>query len=166
MTGRTPEETKVKMTELVMPEMTNALGNLRGGQMMHWMDIAGGIACLRHSRTQVVTVAVEAIEFKQPVKKNELVHIEAKIVWTGRTSMRTKIMATTENLSTGALKVTNVATFTFVALGEDGKRTEVAPLLPQTEEERRDFETAENEYREKKEKQDCSKDKGRQKTGD
>jgi acyl-CoA hydrolase len=153
MTGKTPEETKVVMTELVMPEMTNALGNLRGGQMMHWMDIAAGIACMRHARKPVVTVAVEAIEFKHPVHQNALIHIEAKIIWTGKTSMRTKIKATTEDLATGALEVTNIATFTFVSLGEDGNRTEAPPLLPQTEEERQDFDCAEREYRERTGKQ-------------
>ena len=145
--GKTPEETKVVMTELVLPGMTNLLGNLLGGQLMHWMDIAGALACMRHSGAQVATIAVEAIEFKHPVRQGEMVSFEARLVWTGRTSMKVKITVSAENLATGAVIVTNVAKFTFVALGGDGQKTSVPPLVLQTEEEKRDFEREEQEYR-------------------
>jgi acyl-CoA hydrolase len=145
--GKTPEETKVVTSELVLPGMTNLLGNLLGGEMMHRMDIAGALACMRHSNAQVATVAVEAIEFKHPVRLGEMVSVEAHLVWAGRTSMQVKITATAENLKTGAVIVTNVARFTFVALDKDGNKAQVPPLLPQTEEEKRDFEAAEKEYR-------------------
>ena len=65
--GKTPEETSVTMTELVLPGMTNLLGNLLGGQMMHWMDVAGALCCMRHCNMQVATIAVEALEFRHPV---------------------------------------------------------------------------------------------------
>ena len=145
--GKTPEETKVVMTELVLPGMTNLLGNLLGGQLMHWMDIAGALACMRHSNTQVATIAVEAIEFKHPVRQGEMVSFEAKLVWTGRTSMKVKITVNAENLATGAVIVTNVAKFTFVALGKDGDKTTVPPLMPTSEEEKQDFQREEQEYR-------------------
>ena len=147
ITGKTPEETKVVMTELVLPGMTNLLGNLLGGQLMHWMDIAGALACMRHSNTQVATIAVEAIEFKHPVRQGEMVSFEAKLVWTGRTSMKVKITARAENLATGTVIVTNVAKFTFVALGKDGNKTQIPPLMPETNDEKRDFEHEEQEYR-------------------
>lgn len=143
---KTPEESKVVMTELVLPGMTNLLGNLLGGELMHLMDIAGALACMRHSNAQVVTVAVDALEFKHPVRQGEMVCVEAKLVWTGRTSMKVKITATAENLKTGALIVTNVAMFTFVALGENGQKVPVPKLLPETDEERQDYTREEKAY--------------------
>jgi len=145
--GKTPEETKVVMTELVLPGMTNLLGNLLGGQMMHWMDIAGALSCMRHCNLHVVTIAVEALEFRHPVRQGEMVSLMAKLIWTGRTSMKVKITATAENLATGATIITNVAIFTFVALDADGNKTPVPPLLPQTEEEKQDYMDEVNAYK-------------------
>jgi acyl-CoA hydrolase len=139
------------MTELVLPGMTNLLGNLLGGQLMHWMDIAGALCCMRHSNTQVATVAVEALEFKHPARQGEMVSVEAKLVWTGKTSMKARITASAENLATGAVIITNIATFTFVALSEDGSKTAVPPLMPETDEEKRNFEEEESEYARRKE---------------
>lgn len=145
--GKTPEETKVVMTELVLPGMTNLLGNLLGGELMHRMDIAGALACMRHSNAQVATVAVDALEFKHPVRQGEMVCVEAKLVWVGKTSMKVKITATAENLATGAEIVTNVAMFTFVAMAKDGEKAHVPELLPQTEQEKEDFEREAQAYR-------------------
>ncbi len=144
--GKTPEETKVVTSELVLPGMTNLLGNLLGGKMMNSMDITGALCCMRHCNSPVATVAVEAIEFKHPVRLGEMVSVEAKLVWVGRTSMKVKITATAENLSTGAVIVTNVARFTFVALDKDGRKAQVPPLLPQTDEEKRDWQAEEDAY--------------------
>ena len=145
--GKTPEETKVITSELVLPGMTNLLGNLLGGKMMNSMDITGALCCMRHSNMQVATVAVEAIDFKHPVRLGEMVSVTAKLVWVGRTSMKVKITATAENLSTGAVIVTNVARFTFVALDKDGRKAQVPPLLPQTDEEKQDWQAEEDAYR-------------------
>ena len=144
--GKTPEETKVVMTELVLPGMTNLLGNLLGGQMMHWMDIAGALCCMRHSNCQVATVAVDALEFRHPVRQGEMVSVEAKLIWTGKTSMKAKVTARAENLATGAVIVTNVAKLTFVAMAPDGHKAGVPPLLPQTDEEKHDFECEQAAY--------------------
>ena len=146
MKSKTPEETKVVMTELVLPGMTNLLGNLLGGQLMHWMDIAGALCCMRHSNMQVATVAVEALEFKHPARQGEMVSVEAKLIWAGRTSMKARITARAENLATGAVIITNVATFTFVALDDNGEKAAIPPLLPQTEKEKYDFKTEQANY--------------------
>ncbi len=146
----TPEDSKVIMTELVLPAQTNFLGNLLGGQLMHLMDVAGALACRRHCRVEVATVAVDSIEFKHPVRMGELITITAKLIWAGRTSMKTKLEVTAENLRTGARVLTNTAFFTFVALGDDEKPTCVPRLLPRTEEEKLLFEREEQAYRERK----------------
>lgn len=146
MEGKSPNETKIVITELVLPGMANLLGNLLGGQLMHWMDIAGALCCMRHSNTQVATVAVEALEFKHPARQGEMVSVEAKLIWTGRTSMKVRITASAENLSTGAVIITNIAKFTFVALDKDGSKTIIPALKPETDEEKQDFEREESEY--------------------
>lgn len=150
MEGKTPRETKVVMTELVLPGMTNLLGNLLGGQLMHWMDIAGALCCMRHSNTQVATVAVETLTFKHPVRQGEMVSIEAKLIWTGSTSMKAKITVSAENLATGAVITTNVATFTYVALNKDGHKATVPMLIPETDKEKQDFEREKQEYGDRK----------------
>jgi acyl-CoA hydrolase len=145
--GKTPGETSVTMMELVLPGMTNLLGNLLGGQMMHWMDVAGALCCMRHCNMQVATIAAEALEFRHPVRQGEMVCLNAKLIWTGKTSMRVKITATAENLATGARIVTNVAKFTFVALDKEGCKAAVPPLIPQTDEEKADYDCEEAAYR-------------------
>ncbi|MEM5770513.1 MAG: acyl-CoA thioesterase [Bacillota bacterium] len=145
--GKTPEETSIVMTELVLPGMTNLLGNLLGGQMMHWMDIAGALCCMRHCNLQVATIAVEALEFRHPVRQGEMVSLMAKLIWTGRTSMKVKITASAENLATGATIITNVAKLTFVALDTEGRKAEVPCLLPQTCEEKTDYDCEDTAYR-------------------
>jgi len=145
--GKTPEETSVTMTELVLPGMTNLLGNLLGGQMMHWMDVAGALCCMRHCNMQVATIAVEALEFRHPIRQGEMVCLKAKIIWTGKSSMKVKITAEAENLATGATIVTNVARFTYVALDKEGRKAAVPSLIPQTDEEKADFACEEAAYR-------------------
>jgi acyl-CoA hydrolase len=145
--GKTPEETSVVMTQLVLPGMTNLLGNLLGGQMMHWMDVAGALCCMRHCNMHVATIAVEALEFRHPVRQGEMVCLKAKLIWAGKTSMKVKITATAENLATGATIVTNVAKYTFVALDKEGRKAAVPRLLPQTDEEKADYAIEEAAYR-------------------
>jgi len=145
--GKTPEETSVVMTQLVLPGMTNLLGNLLGGQMMHWMDVAGALCCMRHCNMNVATIAVEALEFRHPVRQGEMVCLKAKLIWAGKTSMKVKITAEAENLATGATIVTNVAKYTFVALDKEGRKAAVPRLIPQTDEEKADFAFEEAAYR-------------------
>ncbi len=143
---RTPDESVVIKTELILPAMANLRNNLQGGQMMHFMDIAGALTCRRHSGCEVATVRVDSIEFQYPVKVGEIVTITSKLVWVGRTSMKVKIRAVSEDHKIRTCKLTNVAYFTYVALDEEGHPVEVPRLLPQTEEEKADFEREQREY--------------------
>lgn len=133
---KTPKETEVTMTELVLPNDTNLLGNLLGGTLMHWLDLAGAMAATRHARRTVATVAVDNIEFRHPARQGEIVIINAKITWVGKTSMEVLIRAYTENPSTGMVILTNKAFFTFVALNDEGRPTDVPALRPETDEEK------------------------------
>ncbi|MDR3551495.1 MAG: hotdog domain-containing protein [Clostridia bacterium] len=147
LTGRGPEESVVVMTELVLPAQANLLGNLLGGQLMHLMDIAGALTCKRHTGCEVVTVAVDGIEFKQPVKVGQIITVSSRMIWAGRTSMKVCITVGVEDTRTRTSKLTNTAAFTFVALGDDGRPTCVPPLLPRTQEERAAFDAEESRYR-------------------
>lgn len=146
---KTPSQSAVEMTELVIPNDTNLLGNLLGGRMMHWMDMAGAMAASRHSNRVVATVSVDSLDFRHPVRMGEVVILKAKLTWVGRTSMEVKVKAHAENLKTGAIILTNKAYFTFVALDDEGKPTEVPRLEPETEEEKKDYMEAEMRRKER-----------------
>ncbi len=124
---------RVEMTELVLPNDTNLIGNLLGGRLMHWMDIAGGMSASRFSNHAVVTAAVDNLTFHRPIKLGELVNLHAAVSWTGRTSMEIKIVVHAENTFTGQIQLANEAFFTFVALDDHGKPTPVPRLILETE---------------------------------
>lgn len=146
----TPKQTVVIKTELILPAMTNLMNNLQGGQMMHFMDIAGALTCRRHAGSEVATVTVDKIEFKYPVKIGEIVTITSKLIWVGRTSMKVKICAVSEYVKKGTSRVTNTAFFIYVALDENGNPIPVPRLCPEMEEEKADFVREQQNYLDKK----------------
>ncbi len=133
--SKTPSQTAVTMTELVLPNDTNLLGNLLGGRLMHWIDIAGALAATRHANKTVATVSVDSLTFKHPVRMGEMVILNAKVVYVGTSSIHTKVEVLSENLSTGARQVTNTANLIFVALDEHARPTPAPALRPETTEE-------------------------------
>ena len=134
--GKTARQSEIEMTQLVLPNDTNILGNLLGGQLMHWIDIAGASAASRHSNKVVATVALDSLDFRHPIRLGEMVILKARLTWVGRTSMEVSVEVYAENMKTGNTILTNKAFISFVALGDDGKSTEVPPLILETEEER------------------------------
>jgi len=140
--GRPVKGSQVEMTELVLPNDTNQLGNLLGGKLMHWMDIAAAIAAQRHSNRICVTASVDQLSFHQPIKLGEVVILRASVNRAFGTSMEIGVQVQTENQLTGKTKTANTAYLTFVALDKRGRPTPVPPVIPQTEEERRWFEEA------------------------
>lgn len=141
--GKPPRASEVEMTELVLPNDTNLLGNLLGGRLMHWIDIAGAMAASRHSNRVVATVEVDSLDFRHPARMGEVVILKAKLTWVGTTSMEVSVNAYAENIKTGAIILTNRAHLTFVALDDDGKPVAVPPLLPENEEEKQNYIEAE-----------------------
>ncbi|NLD46867.1 MAG: acyl-CoA thioesterase [Clostridiaceae bacterium] len=152
--GKTPELSRVEMTELVLPNDTNLLGNLLGGRLMHWIDIAGAMAASRHSNMIVATVALDSLDFRHPARMGELVILKAKLTWTGRTSMEVGVSCYAENIKSGSVILTNQAYVTFVALDKDGKPTPVPPLVLETDEEKRIFQEAEERRAERLKRKD------------
>jgi len=133
---------QASMTQLVLPNDTNQLGNLLGGQLMHWIDLVAAIASARHSKRVCVTASVDELNFIHPIKLGEVVTLLASVNRVFRTSMEVGVRVLSENMQTGVVLHANTAYLTFVALDNDGKPVEVPQIPVETEEERRRFEDA------------------------
>ncbi len=142
MTGKTPTESITVMTEIVLPNDTNALHNLRGGKILHWMDIASAIAAGRHSNAVVVTASVDNVSFENPIKLGDVVIVTAQVTRVFNTSMETHIEVWAENLPTQTRYRCNEAYYTFVALDSNGKPKKSAALIPETEDEQKRYDGA------------------------
>ncbi|MDD4188937.1 MAG: acyl-CoA thioesterase [Eubacteriales bacterium] len=141
VTGRrkTPAESQVEMRELVLPNDTNPLGNLLGGRLMHWIDIAGAMAASRHANNVVATVALDHVDFLHPVKMGEMIVLRAKVTWAGTTSMEVLVQAYSEDILLGTVRNTNSARVIYVALDSSGKPVRVPEVLPETDEEKQEY---------------------------
>ncbi len=142
MTPIPASQSRVIMTELVLPQHTNALGSIFGGVIMSWIDIAAAIASARHCSMQTVTASIDALNFVEPVYKGWIVNLKASVNFVSRTSMEVGVRVDAENPIQRRTFHTASAYLTFVALGEKGKPVPVPPLLPETVEELRRFEAA------------------------
>jgi acyl-CoA hydrolase len=121
-----PGEGETRLCEFVFPSDTNHLGTLYGGTLMAWMDKAAAVAGLRRSGSSaVVTVAVEAPEFRVPIHHGELVELVARVESVGRTSMKVRVEAHREDPASGARELCTAGTFTMVAIDDDGRPTPV-----------------------------------------
>lgn len=135
-------ESSVIMTELVLPNDTNVYGNLMGGRLMYWMDIAAALAAGKHCNAPVVTASVDNISFEAPIRLGNAVHIEAKVSRAFTTSMEVHLRVWGEDVSQQYKYKSNEAYYTFVALDPNRKPRVVPQLLPETDEERKLFEGA------------------------
>ncbi|MFA6541140.1 MAG: acyl-CoA thioesterase [Bacteroidota bacterium] len=130
------------MTQLVLPNDTNQLGNLLGGQLMHWIDLVAAIAAARHSKHICVTASVDELNFIHPIKLGQVVTLLASINRVFRSSMEVGVKVLSENLLTGEIRHANSAYLTFVALDVSGKPILVPPIPLETDEEERRFRDA------------------------
>lgn len=142
MQGKHPQDTYNIMSELVLPNDTNTLGNLMGGRLMHWMDIAAAISAMKHCNCPVVTASVDNVSFNNPIKLGNLLTIESKLTRSFNTSMEVYLKVWGEDLSAQYKYVSNEAYLTFVALDPNGRPRKVPELLPQTDLENKMFEGA------------------------
>jgi uncharacterized protein (TIGR00369 family) len=133
---------RVTISQLMHPEHANLLGNVHGGWIMKLVDEAGALACMRHAQRKVVTVAIDSMTFRQPIKLGDLVILTAEVSYTGRTSMEVAVEVHAENPITGEQTHTNTAYLVYVALDDDGRPTAVPPLQAETEEEKQRMEQA------------------------
>lgn len=127
---------QVSIAQLMQPEHANNLGNVHGGWIMKLADEAGALACMRHAQRRVVTVAIDQMVFRQPIRISDLVTLKAEVTFAGNTSMEAAVQVTAENPVTGERTHTNTAYLVYVALDEDGRPASVPPLFAETEEEK------------------------------
>jgi uncharacterized protein (TIGR00369 family) len=125
----------VTLAQFMQPEHANALGNIHGGWIMKLVDECGALACMRHARTRVVTVAMDSMTFRQPIKVGDLVTLTAEVTYTGRTSMEAEVLVEAENPITGVKTHTNHAYLVYVALDEAGQTVTIPPVMAETPEE-------------------------------
>ena len=140
--SKTPNESLAISTTVVLPNDTNTLNNLMGGQLMNWMDIIAAIAAQKHSNCIVVTASVDNLSFKHPIKLGQIVTLEAKVTRAFNSSMEVNVLAYAEDYRMEQRLKTNEAFLTFVALDKDGNKVPVPEVTPETEQEINLFEGA------------------------
>lgn len=137
--ARAASESALTLTQLLLPEHANSLGNVHGGVVLKLCDECGGIIAARHARRPAVTVTVDSVTFHCPVMLGRLLLVHGQITWVGRTSIEVELRVETENLLTGEIQHTNSAWFVYVALGADRRPTPVPPLILATPEDQERF---------------------------
>lgn len=130
------------MTELVLPNHTNQLGNLLGGQLMHWIDICAALSASKHNQRVCVTASVDRIDFHHPIKLGDAVSLVASVNRVFKTSMEIGVKVYAESFKDGTRIHTNTAYLTFVAVDNDGKPTLTIEAVPESEDEQRRYEEA------------------------
>ena len=123
---------RVTLSQLMHPEHANLLGNVHGGWIMKLVDEAGALACMRHAQRRVVTVAIDSMVFRQPIRIGDLIILNAEVSYTGRTSMEAEVQVLAENPITGERTHTNTAYLVYVALDDNGIPTSVPSLAVET----------------------------------
>lgn len=142
MNPKKSTESVIIMTELVLPNDTNVFGNLMGGRLMYWMDIAAALSAHKHCNAPVVTASVDNISFENPIKLGNVVHIEAKVTRAFSTSMEIHLKVWGEDMTQQYKYKSNEAYYTFVALDPNRKPRVVPQLVVETEEEKKLFDGA------------------------
>ena len=137
--GRTVASTQSEMTEIILPNDTNILGNLLGGRLMHFIDLTAAMAAYRHSRTYVVTAAMDHIDFIRPVRLGDLVNLKSSVNRAFTTSMEVGVKVWAEDTQTGVQQHVASAFLVFVAIDKDGRRVRVPEVIPETPEEQRHY---------------------------
>ncbi len=137
MTGaKRPSESATEMVQVVLPNDANPLGFILGGRVMHLIDIAGAIACHRHTRSLLVTAAVDGLQFLHPIKVGDLILLHARVTAVWNTSLEVEVEVFSEETLTGRRQMTSRAYLTFVATGPAGEHRAIPRLILETEEEK------------------------------
>jgi acyl-CoA hydrolase len=142
MTARKVSESQITMTELVLPHHTNQLGNLLGGQLMHWIDVCAALSAAKHNRRICVTASVDRIDFHHPVKLGDAVTLLSSVNRVFNTSLEVGVKVFAQSFKEGKEKHTNSAYLTFVCVDSEGKPVKAVEVVPETNEQKRRFNEA------------------------
>jgi acyl-CoA hydrolase len=130
-------ESETEMVQVVLPNDANPLGYILGGTVMHLLDIAGAIACHRHTRSLLVTAAVDGLQFLHPIKVGDLIILRARVTAAWSTSLEVEVEVLSEETLTGRRRLTSRAYLTFVAVDRDNHRLPIPALILETDDDRR-----------------------------
>ena len=136
MTPKPSSESYTEMVQVVLPNDANPLGFVLGGTVMHLIDITGAIACHRHTRSLLVTAAVDGLQFLHPIRVGDLIILRARVTATFHTSLEVAVEVFSERIDTGERQMTSLAYLTFVTIDQQGGRVPVPPLLLETDQDR------------------------------
>ena len=148
---KTVSESRTEQQYLIRPSHINHYGRLFGGQLLYWIDELAGIVAIRHSGAIVTTAAVDNLQFRAPAYEGDLVVLQGQVTYVGRTSMEVRVDTFTESLN-GNRQMINRAYIDMVAIDGEGKPVEVPGLIPETEEEKREYEAAAQRRAQRKER--------------
>ena len=146
MAAKKVSDSKVVISEVMMPHQANVAGNIHGGEIIKLMDSASYACARRYARTNVVTARVDEVEFHLPIFIGDLVMCTAEVVYVGKSSMEVEVIVDVEDLETEGSKRALSAYFTMVALDRNGRPTKVPELLLENDDERRVFEEGKKRY--------------------
>ena len=142
LTPKRPSESATEMVQVVLPNDANPFGFILGGSVMHLIDIAGVIAGHRHTRSPLMTAAVDDLQFLHPIKVGDLIILRSRVTCVFSTSLEVQVDVFSEETLTGVRRLTSRAYLTFVSIAKDGARVGLPPLILETDEERRVAEEA------------------------
>jgi acyl-CoA hydrolase len=137
LTPKRASESATEMVQVVLPNDANPLGYILGGTVMHLIDMAGAIAAHRHSRTPMVTAAVDGLQFLHPIRVGDLIILNAWVTAAWKTSLEVEVEVFSEQTLSGKRQMTSRAYLTFVTVERDGQRVPIPGLILETDEERR-----------------------------
>jgi len=135
--GKTPTQTQVEATQIVLPGDANSLGNAFGGKIMQWIDVSAGVASRRHAGCVAVTASMDSLQFHRPIRLGDVVVLRARVNRAWRTSMEVGVRVEYEQEGQDSAQHAASAYLTFVAVDGAGRPRQVAELIPETEEDRR-----------------------------
>jgi acyl-CoA hydrolase len=135
--AKKPSESQTEMVQVVLPNDANPLGFILGGTVMHLIDIAGAIAGHRHTRSLLVTAAVDGLQFLHPIKVGDLILLKARVTAVWSTSLEVEVEVFSEETLTGRRQMTSLAYLTFVAVDRDSRRVTIPGLILETDEDKR-----------------------------
>jgi uncharacterized protein (TIGR00369 family) len=136
-TGRPVRQSRVTLSQLMQLDHANLRGDVHGGWIMKLADEAGALAAMRHAQARVVTVAIDQMVFREPIRLGDLVRLEAEVTYVGRTSIESRVEVIAEDPLSGKRTHTNTAYLVYVALDERGRPTPVPRLIAETDSEKR-----------------------------
>jgi acyl-CoA hydrolase len=144
MNSKTAKESFTITNELVLPNDTNTLNNLMGGRLLHLMDISAAISAQKHCNNIVVTASVDNVSFRHPIKLGDVVYIESQVTRAFNTSMEVRIAVWAQNIPSGTKVMSNEAFYTFVAIDENSNTVPVPTLIPESDEEKQLYASAQH----------------------